>query len=211
MSPPPGDSRHATLLSLSGALGCLLLAGDVEVAVQVSDSDGQSLLLALPRGEHPQLAPERHDLVMLEAKSAGGVLRMLGTAVLVDAGSIRFQVVEVLEVHQRRNFVRVRAPRPIVIDTGPDGPRIDSFALDLSGGGLLLAGPGYLKLGQRATFRLRLDRDTPPIVGTGRVVRTNENGHTAISFDSLEEADRERLIHFIFDRERAERSATHDG
>jgi len=207
----PLERHRAALSSLAGALGCLLLAGDVELAVQVSESDGETMLLALPIESTPAISPERTDLVMLEAKSVRGILRMLGAASLLDAATIRFRVVEVLEVHQRRNFVRVRAPRPVLIDTGPGGPRIDSFALDLGGGGLLLAGPGSLDPGTQTWFRLRLHRDETPIEGTGHVIRVDDRGHTAIAFDSLSDHDRERLIHFIFDRERAARSASHDG
>jgi len=208
MSPNPLANHRAALLSLTDALGCLLLADDSEVAVVVSAADEDGLTLALPRTGAPAVGP---GLVLFEVKSARGIMRMLGDAQTLEPAALRLRVVEVLEIHSRRNFVRVRAPRPIVIDTGPDGPPIDSFALDLSGGGLLLAGPDYLKEGERISLRMRLERDGAPIETTGRVVRVDDDGHRGVAFDEISDTDRDRLIHFIFDRERAGRRASFDG
>lgn len=208
MTPNPLANHRAALMALTGALGCLLLSDDSEIAVRVGAVDEDALTLALPRGEAPAIKP---GLVLLEVKSGRGIMRMLGDGKPLDPTTMRLRVVDVLEVHQRRNFVRVRAPRPIVVETGPDGPPIDSFALDLSGGGLLLAGPDYLEEGERMSLRLRLSRDGTPIEGSGRVVRVDDNGHRAVAFEEISDDDRERLIHFIFDRERAERRALLDG
>ena len=176
--------------------------------MQVSAVDEDALTLALPLGQEVAAKP---GLVLFEVKAPRGIMRMLGDGQPLDQGTLRLRVVEVLEVHQRRNFVRVRSPRPIVIDTGPDGPPIDSFALDLSGGGLLLAGPDYLEEGQRMTVRLRLEPHGAVIECAGRVVRVDDNGHRGVAFDEISDADRDRLIHYIFDRERAERRAMIDG
>jgi hypothetical protein len=208
MSPRANANHRAALLTLTGALGCLLLSDDTEVAVRVSAVDEDALTLDLARDDAQ--APQA-GLLLLEVKSGRGIMRMMGDAQPLDPSTMRLRVIEVLEVHQRRNFVRVRAPRPILIDTGPDGPPIDSFALDLSGGGLLLAGPDYLEEGQRMTISLRLERDGTTIVTSGRVVRVDDDGRRGVTFDEISDEDRERLIHFIFDRERAERRSSIDG
>jgi c-di-GMP-binding flagellar brake protein YcgR len=68
-----------------------------------------------------------------------------------------------------------------------------------------------LRAGEHISFRLRLESGAPPIEGYARVVRLAGTGHPAITFDSIKPADRERLIHFIFDSERRQRALLRDG
>ena len=149
------------------------------------------------------------ELVSLEAISSRGVVRMLGEARLVDRTTIRFRVADVLEVHQRRSHVRFHAPRPIILDTGRGELPISSIALDLGGGGILLAGPDYLELGARAHFVLRLERDGAPIVGQGRVVRIDAGADARLP-STRSPTPTASACRLIFDRERAARRATRD-
>ena len=48
-----------------------------------------------------------------------------------------------------------------------------SYSVDLSGGGMLLAGPSTLKIGERVDFRLTTAPGSAPILGSGTVVRTD--------------------------------------
>jgi hypothetical protein len=207
MTPRP---HRTTLLTLTGTLGCLLLADETEQAVWIAASDGEQLTLKLPAESEPPLRPGRANLVSLEAISPRGVVRMLGEARLLDRSTVRFRVADVLEVHQRRSYVRFPASRPIILDTRQGDTPIASLALDLGGGGLLVAGPDYLELGTRTWFRLRLERDGAPIEGHGRVVRIDGQGRRGIAFDTISEADRDRVISYIFDRERAARNEATD-
>jgi c-di-GMP-binding flagellar brake protein YcgR len=77
--------------------------------------------------------------------------------------------------------------------------------VDLAGGGLLLAGPDVLEIGEQVEFQLTLDPQAPPIAGVGTVVRTDVKGHRAISFSEMSDLNRRRVVRFIFERERAER------
>jgi len=210
--PPAMNTRphRTTLLTLTGSLGCLLLANESEQAVWIAASDGEQLTLELPAESEPPLRPGRAILVSLEAISPRGVVRMLGEARLIDRGTIRFRVADVLEVHQRRSYVRFSVSRPIILDTRQGDTPIASIALDLGGGGLLVAGPDHLELGTRVWFRLRLERDGSPIEGHGRVVRIDGHGRRGIAFDTISETDRDRVISYIFDRERSARRATTD-
>jgi hypothetical protein len=205
------DSNRNTLITLTGALGCLLLASDAEHSVAVIDSDGERLTLAPTDRAAASLIPGVHLLGVLEAGSPRGVVRMLGDAVLSAADSICFAVVDVLEIRQRRSFVRRCVARPIIIETLPEHLRIESFALDMSGGGLLVAASDQLEPGQRAAFRLSLRRGEAPIEGEARVVRIDARGGRALAFESLAARDRERLIQFVFERERNERRGERDG
>jgi len=84
----------------------------------------------------------------------------------------------------------------------------NAHAVDLSGGGMLLNGPQTLALDDRVRFRLHLDADNPPIRGKARVVRCADDDRRALKFVQITAADRQRLIHFIFDRQRMERAKT---
>jgi hypothetical protein len=190
---------------LTGALGRLLRAPGRDIAVQVESQVGAELRLEVLAGGAQLSFPAVEELV-LECSSARGMTRLAGVASPLETGRLRFEVHEMIEVEQRRRFVRVRVSRPVRLARAADGSVSHTFALDLSGGGLLLAGPDQLRVGEHVTFQLRLEAGTEPIEGYARVVRASGQERPAITFDSIKPADRERLIHFIFDRERSTRA-----
>ena len=146
----------------------------------------------------------------MERFSKRGLVRLSGEVSMLDNGRLRFAVHDVVEVEQRRSFVRVRVSRPVSLMRASNGQVSYSFALDLSGGGLPLAGPDALIPGEKISFRLRLDAVSVPIEGMASVVRVG-SGHPAVTFDSISDLDRDRLVHFIFDRERAARHLQRSG
>ncbi len=106
---------------------------------------------------------------------------------------------------QRREFVRFRAKRPVRVYVGGERRPIRTFAVELAGGGLLLAGPDVLAIGEQVEFELSLVAGEEPIVGRGRVVRADTRGHRAIVFSEMGEPSRKRVVRFIFAGESAER------
>jgi c-di-GMP-binding flagellar brake protein YcgR len=146
----------------------------------------------------------------LEFTSEFGVARFSGDAVLEDHDLVRFHVHESPEVVQRREFVRVQSPQPVVIAVTGSSTIGSAYAVDVSGGGMLLSGPETLHLDDRIRFRLHLSADSPPIKGRARVVRDAGAGQRALVFEQISKHDRERLIHFIFDRQREARARTRD-
>jgi c-di-GMP-binding flagellar brake protein YcgR len=108
-------------------------------------------------------------------------------------------------VSQQREFVRLKANRPVLVYLGRDRIPIQSYAVDLAGGGLLLAGPDVLEIGEEVEFQLTLTPGSAPIVGVGTVVRSDIKGRRAISFSEMSDGNRRRLVRFIFECERAER------
>jgi hypothetical protein len=195
---------------LNGAFGRLLRGPGRDIAVEVEWQSGAELTLAVLAAGTQFTFPAVEELV-LECSSVRGMTRLGGDASPAEGGRLRFKVHEVIEVEQRRRFVRVRVSRPVRLAREADGSVSHTFALDLSGGGLLLAGPDQLRAGEHISFRLRLEAGTPPIEGYARVVRMAGSGNPAITFDSIQPADRERLIHFIFDCERRARALLREG
>jgi c-di-GMP-binding flagellar brake protein YcgR len=108
-------------------------------------------------------------------------------------------------VTQQREFVRLKANRPVLVYAGRDRRPVHSYAVDLAGGGLLLAGPDVLEIGESVEFQLMLTPGGEPVVGVGTVVRSDVEGRRAISFTDVSDLNRRRVVRFIFERERAER------
>jgi hypothetical protein len=163
--------------------------------------DDQLLLVPLTLSEE-ELDELEQEPILLECTSPRGLLCLRGEAQLLESGMIEFRVVDGPEVLQRRRFVRVPAPQPVTI-VGHGGERITTHAVNLSGGGMLLGGLDRLKLGDRVVFRIDLGADEPPVEGWGRVVRAGRRGDRALEFEEISKQQRERLIHFIFGRQRA--------
>lgn len=106
---------------------------------------------------------------------------------------------------QRREYVRLKAKRPVLVHVGRERRAVQTYAVELAGGGLLLAGPNVLEVGEDVEFQLSLVAGSEPVVGTGRVVRSDARGQRAIAFGEMSELNRRRLVRFIFASERAER------
>jgi PilZ domain len=106
----------------------------------------------------------------------------------------------------RRQNVRVQVQRPVVAYIGANRTPAQTFTIDISAGGLLVAGLADLQKGEPFEFELTLAPGDPPVTGTGSVVRTDPQGRCAIVFKRITRADERRLDQFIFEALRSERS-----
>jgi hypothetical protein len=199
-----------------GDLGQLKTAGGQQWPVRVSELDGDVMMLVMlveadelgdGEIESPALDSPSHDSSTLEATTKYGVARFAGEAVLEESDLVRFRILEEPTVEQRREFVRVETAQSVVLEVSGSATIDSAFAVDLSGGGMLLSGPETLALGDHIRFRIHLDAEQDPIRGKARVVRCADD-QRALVFEQITKRDRERLIHFIFDRHRAERANT---
>jgi hypothetical protein len=93
-----------------------------------------------------------------------------------------------------RRLAGPRAPvaRPVVVRRPAGEQR--TFALDVGPGGLLVAGPSDLAVGELIELQLDLDG---PLRARAHVVRDAPNGMKGLRFDGLEAADRDRLQRFV--------------
>jgi PilZ domain-containing protein len=204
-----GKPKEPARLPPDGEQGKLLLPGGEVMPVRVAESgDGILRLVYLLEPQTPLQAGGEPPV--LEWSSARGVVRLAGKVVWEAPDLVRFEVQDMVDLQQRREHVRVHAPRPVVLEFEASGRELGTFAIDLSGGGVLLAGPDTLQIGDRLRFRLLLDGGASSIDGTGHVVRYGPGGYRAIAFSDVTAADRERLIRFIFEFERASRRVKSD-
>ena len=115
----------------------------------------------------------------LEFVGPRGRVRLTGTVSIEDPAEpdvLRIDSPRSIEVLQEREYVRIQSARPALVYGGPDKMPIQSYTVDLSGGGFLLAGPDSLKIGDEVEFQLTLTPGVLLISGTGKVVRVDDRG-----------------------------------
>jgi len=193
----PGRSHTVSLVPRGGR----------DIPARVLESAPDALLVAIMVPTEP-LTPKQLDGLVLEFTDSHGRVRLIGTASLENPSEpdvLRIDHPRSVEVLQEREYVRIKSARPAIVYGGPDRVPIQSYTVDVSGGGFLLAGPDTLKIGDEVQFQLTLTPGVLLINGTGKVVRVDAQGRRGVEFESISELDRRRLIRFIFDCQRSER------
>jgi len=178
------------------------MAGGSQLPVRVAQRAGDVILLVLMLRAGDDLSATDPKPARLEYSTSRGLMRLRGQALRQDADLVRFDVDEKPDVLQRRDFVRVPVAQPVKIRIGESGELLDAYALDVSGGGMLLRAPRRLEIGDQIHFLLEIATGQKPVEGCGRVVRAPGGDLRGVVFQQL--AERERLIRFIFERQRAE-------
>jgi hypothetical protein len=140
---------------------------------------------------------------VIEAPGARGLARVVGTMHRQgdQTDMIRLDFDQGPEVIQRRQFVRIETSTTVVV-TRDSGGRDKTVSVNLSGAGLLLAGPADLAMGETIVLDIDVSLGQPPIHARGRVVRETSDGGKGVRLELIEEGDRERLIHFVFEQQR---------
>jgi hypothetical protein len=101
---------------------------------------------------------------------------------------------------QRREFFRMDIVTDIVIFR-ENGTEVDTHTLDLSGSGALLPSSSGLEMDERVWMAIEVEGETP-VRAHGKVARITRDHHRGVVFEQISEATRERLIRFLFDRQR---------
>jgi hypothetical protein len=202
------DGEHEPIL-LPGVSEPVVLAigGAGRIPARVLERGEDMLVVAITVPSRPFSADQLEGLV-LEHSSARGRMRLRGSFVTQDPAEpdlVRIDSPRSLEVLQEREYVRIKSARPVLVYDDRDRNQVQSFTVDVSGGGLLLAGPDTLRVGDEVKFRLTLTPGVLPVSGTGKVVRIDRQGRRAVEFESISDLDRRRLVRFIFECQRAER------
>jgi hypothetical protein len=209
MKPQPRPEPDPTGLIRQSAHGSLRTERGREVPIKVGGhGDERTLLLVLLLEEGDSFDHSDISKLVLECATDRGVLQLVGEGDRVEHDVIKFRVLETLELVQRRSHFRVPAVRPVVVALGAES-EVRTFSIDVSGGGMLIAGPDSLQINQQVEFKLVLG-DDERISGTGVIVRVADGGRRAVMFQEMSDKDRERVIHFIFKSQRAAR-LTRDG
>jgi hypothetical protein len=193
----PERSANVTLVPATGE----------RIHARVLERGPDSLLVAIMVPVAP-LSYGQLERLVLEFVGPRGRVRLSGTVTVEDPSDpdvLRIDRPRSIEVLQEREYVRIMSARPVLVYGGPDKIPVQSYTVDLSGGGILLAGPDSLKIGDEVEFQLTLTPGVLLIGGKGKVVRIDAAKRRAVEFTSISELDRRRLIRFIFDAQRSER------
>jgi len=105
---------------------------------------------------------------------------------------------------QRRDAARIDLVRPVAMI--PEGFRVgwlNGFTRNVSAGGVLVAGAEALGEGDRLRLRFELDSEEDLIDLLARVVRADETwGLRGLRLERLSDGERERIVRFVFARQR---------
>lgn len=151
----------------------------------------------------------QHTQVFLEFVTDDGMWRMLGTLSLhacEDGEALRFDHTGRTQLLQRRAHVRTDCIAMVVVTPAGGGPQ-KAMTLNISGGGLLLRGLRDAPVDTELAFDLRLDLLPARIQGRCRVVRVTPDGLHGVQFSEIEESERDKIMRFAYQREKAARVA----
>ncbi len=197
-------SLHETPHAKHGPTGRLSSPDGLSVPVSIS-SHGDDLLLVILDGVEEFVAGPL-SLLMLESTGHRGVVRTSGSAELVEANLLRFVLEDSVELVQRREFVRVIAAKRVVLEDEEGEVLAEGLSVDISGGGMLVQLPRSAEVPMDTpiffSLFLGLTDYDDQVSGAAKVVRRNAENRIAMEFDQIATRDQERLIRFVFERQR---------
>ena len=182
---------------------------------RVSKVTAQEIAVVLMLDARRTLALGDASPMWVEFPAPRGLVRLEGRGSVVAHDLVHFQHEGAVDVVQRRDFVRVAAVRPAELarvggDNRP-GDWIGTLTVNVSGNGLLVAGPDTFDVGAVVLFRLHAVEGEPPIEGRGRVARIGADGQRGIHIEEIDRDARKQLVRFVFEQERIMRQRTRDG
>ena len=187
------------------------------VSGQVLDVRDDELFVSLFLNGHGTPSALEYPAVVMEYTGVRGLYRRLGTAHFDVGGvdTIRFVPEADAELLQRRSYARVEVAVPVKFRVNEIEPAVEVESINLSGSGVLVArmplGGPELDEGMKIWLEISISDDDEPIQAWGTVLRTLDDGSKGFHFDEISESHRERLVHFLFERQRMMRQAGRDG
>jgi len=180
-----------------GVVADVVLDGGWRRHVHVSDSGSPIIVRPIEGGA---LLPGTLTWcpAALEWRVGHRAARLEGMLTAHEAG---FALTPIGEPHtmQRRRFVRVAAEVPAALVA--EDRRVVARTLNVSLGGMLLAGAPDLRVDESLQFALELGGQT--VAGTGRVVRGAPDGSRGIMFEGLHGRAERTLARFVTERQRS--------
>lgn len=187
-----------------GSSGRLFSQDGLSVPVSISYHGEDVLLVVLDGVEELVAGPL--SMLMLESAGTRGIVRTPGNAELIEANLLRFVLANSVELVQRREYVRVVAAKRLVLEDEDGDVVAEGLTVDISGGGMLVQLPRSAEVPLNTTLFFSLflgltDYDDQ-VSGAVQIVRRNDDNQIALEFEHIAHRDQERLIRFVFERQR---------
>jgi hypothetical protein len=195
----PEQGQEVFAVALSGA----------SIHARVKAADAQSTELVFPKAGLDPIAVLAGGHVSIQYTNRRGVCRIDGVAhKSKDPGVLRVDYTGKVQLIQRREFVRVDAMVRVTYQPlGPTGWTAETTTLNVSAGGFMISGREGLRIDEVMPFTVELNGDTKDagdLTMLGRVVRET-NGGLGVRVENIDESERERLVRWVFARERLNR------
>ena len=176
-------------------------------AARVVSAFGERVVVALLA--QPELDEERlvGTAAQLAVTTGRGLLRAPAVVLSADEdGLIEMDLGDETELDQRREHVRVESRLPTAIEHADAAHApVHTYTLDVSGGGVLVAGVGMAEEGTLVDVTLKVPGGSIIEAG-GHVARRTAEGHAGVVFERIAPHDREELVRWIFERQRVARA-----
>jgi hypothetical protein len=185
----------------------LITPAGATLGARVKDANTGSFLLRLEDAESDPRDLLADETVSLEFTNLRGVCRVPGTAeAAADPGALRVTTTGAVELIQRRDYYRVEAFVPVTYQPyGPDGHTVTANTLDVSGGGFRIAAAEGVRLGDMLRFTLELGEGEESVQAIAQAVREADEDSFGMRFVEILERERQRLVRWVFARERLAR------
>ena len=192
----PEQGQQVFVISPSGA----------GIPARVLECDAKCTVLSFEENESNPVAVLAGGNLSIQYTNRRGVCRIDGAAHRAKGVTmLRVDHTSKVQLIQRREFVRVDAILPVTYrPVGMTGWTAETTTINVSGGGFMISGREGLRMDQIMEFTITLDgegKEAGPIDVVGQVVREMPGG-LGISITQLDERERERLIRWVFARER---------
>lgn len=183
----------------------VISASGTAADARVKEAGEQGYLLRLDDGASREHFTD--DAVRLQFADLRGVCRLTGTAEeAADPGALRVRSTGAIELIQRRDFMRVDVYVPVTYKPyGPEGRAVQANSLEVGGGGFRLGDAEGLRSGDMLRFSLELEEGEEPFRAVATVVRDGGDRTFGLQFVDLPDRDRDRLVRWLFARERLAR------
>jgi c-di-GMP-binding flagellar brake protein YcgR len=195
----PEEGQEVFVIAPSGATIGARVRGVTDAATELSFPEGGNDPIAVLAGGH----------VSIQYTNRRGVCRIDGVGHQATVpGLLRVDHKGKVQLIQRREFVRVDAMVRVTYEPiGPSGWVAETTTRNVSAGGFMISGREGLRIGEVMSFTLELDgdrKDAGDLTALGRVVRETSSG-LGIKIENVDERERERLVRWVFARERLNR------
>jgi c-di-GMP-binding flagellar brake protein YcgR len=179
------------------------LPGGDSLPAHVDEIDEKSITVALLLKAPMTLSVYRDRACRVEYADKKGLHKLSCTVIDALPGDRLRLSHEPEDVVQRRDYFRVEAFAPLSITTREDSPRtLETNSHDLSAGGMLIADPIEIPAETVIDIQIKIEGGAT-VSAVGKVIRNTGDKKTAVQIVEISQSDRQQLMRYITERQRA--------